>query len=44
MRFKKNVMRVKNNKKDLAYATKQLQVTTDKFIDNTQRLIYNFNK
>ena len=40
----KKVIKVANLKKDFKGADKQLQLTTNKFIDNTNRLIYNFNK
>ena len=40
-----SVLKIKNNKRDLKKFRnneKQLQLTTNKFINNTDKLIYNF--
>ena len=40
----KNVLKLKNNKKDFKAIEKNLKVTENNFIDNTNKLIYNFRR
>ena len=42
MRKFKNIMEIGNNKRDFKGIEKNLKLTENNFIDNTNRLIYNF--